>query len=101
MLPRFMTFIEIGWLLEAVESAEASLAKKLAGLTAADGLGPGHDRHLTHVVPQAVRKAAFLTGYAALEQSLDDPCDRIRSRLDRSSHQMTSSIEVFVVIKST
>jgi hypothetical protein len=68
-IPRFLSFIELGYMLEAAKIADAEISKKI---TEATGDEKNDIIGNTNATRQSLLRAVFVSAYAILEQHLDE-----------------------------
>lgn len=68
-IPRFLSFIELGYMLDAAKIADTEIAKKIN-----DATGYERDNVIgnTNATRQSLLRAVFVSAYAILEQHLDE-----------------------------
>lgn len=68
-VPRFLSFIDLAYLLEAAKAADEHLAAKLPDSSTADGRNDIGNLNATR---QSLLRAVFIASYAVVEQNLDE-----------------------------
>lgn len=83
-VPRFLSFIDLAYLLEAAKATDAHFATKLAEAKDKDGVGN------INATRQSLLRAVFIASYAILEQNLDElvEMERIKSGIVLSPSEL-------------
>lgn len=68
-IPRFLSFIELGYLIEAAEAADAQFVKKINEATSEDKRNVIGNINATR---QSLLRSVFVSSYAILEQHFDE-----------------------------
>jgi hypothetical protein len=68
-VPRFLSFIDLGYLLEAAKTADEHLASKLPDSSTVEGRNRIGNINATR---QSLLRAVFIASYATVEQNLDE-----------------------------
>ncbi|MCH4814080.1 hypothetical protein [Vreelandella neptunia] len=86
-VPRFLSFIDLGYLLEAAKAADEHLAAKLPNCSADDGMNVIGNLNATR---QSLLRAIFISSYAVIEQNFDELVlmEREKSNILLSPHDL-------------
>ncbi|WP_291322062.1 hypothetical protein [Desulfonatronospira sp.] len=68
-VPRFLSFIDLAYLLEAIKVADEHLAAKIPGVGTNDARNVTGNLNATR---QSLMRAVFIASYATIEQNLDE-----------------------------
>ncbi len=68
-VPRFLSFIDLAYLLEAIKVADEHLAAKIPGVGTNDARNVSGNLNATR---QSLMRAVFIASYATIEQNLDE-----------------------------
>ena len=82
-IPRFLSFIELGYLLEAAEAADSEFVKKINETTSEDKRNIIGNINATR---QSLLRSVFISSYAILEQHFDEIVN-----MEKSHHKLLIS----------
>lgn len=82
-VPRFLAFIDLGYLQEALEVADTHLSTKVGEVVTADERNRAGNINATR---QSLMRAAFISSFASIEQNLDE-----LANMERNKRKLTLS----------
>lgn len=80
-VPRFLSFIDLGYLLEAAKAADRHLASKLPTTSTEEGRNEAGNINATR---QSLLRAVFISSFGIIEQNLDELMEMERDKLEIS-----------------
>lgn len=80
-VPRFLSFIDLGYLLEAAKAADEHLASKLPTTSTEEGRNQAVNLNATR---QSLLRAVFISSFGIIEQNLDELMEMERDKREVS-----------------